>query len=113
MAEREYTVLVGIAYLGGTLSTESFERFVEAFHRNAVNPLSNLRLAPANDAFTTINASATVRATNALAAVTDMDSTVDRALFESGLFEFFDVTGKTLRVDAAHRLTEKVQRRET
>jgi hypothetical protein len=108
MAKREYTVSVEITYVGGSLPTDSFERFVEAFHRNAESVLSDLRLVPSNDAFTSITASAHVRAANAIAAVTQVDSTVDRALLETGLFERFDVTGKALRVDPTHRLTEKV-----
>lgn len=106
MRGRQFAVTIEISYLGGRLSDGSLLALTRAFV-DRQELVEHSRFSADHGTFTTVTLVARVRAQTPLAALTRIDGFLDHALRHSGLFEQFDVTGRSLRVDPTNRMTER------
>lgn len=116
---RRYQVVIEVSYAGGTLPPDAagalqttletaLATAVEttlAGARPAGHGFGALEFEVSRDPLNVVRVGATVTAASPLAAVARLDAIVDRCLLATGLFEEFDVSGKTLHAspDASSR----------
>jgi hypothetical protein len=91
---RSYRAVVEATYLGGRLPDEAYAALT-----SALPAYVSCTLTPG--LLDVVIIGAEVRAPNPLEALATVNGDVDRALLATGLFETFDITGKTLRVRPA------------
>ncbi|WIM93351.1 hypothetical protein ACTOB_005328 [Actinoplanes oblitus] len=95
-ARRRFRVRLAVRYVGGSLPTDDLAAFEAALSRS----LEGFTLRVADGLFDSVEIFAEVRAPTSVDAAARLDRAVDAALLRTGLFERFDVSGKSLHVHA-------------
>jgi hypothetical protein len=96
--KRSYRARIEVTYLGGSLPDDAAEALAGAVSEAAAGIASRLSFAVSAQNYDTVVLSATVRGGSSVEAITNLNAALDDAMFRTGLFERFDVTGKVLRI---------------
>jgi hypothetical protein len=96
--KRTYKARVEVTYLGGSLSDDSVDALTVAVSDALGDTAKEISLGITTKHYDKVALSAIVRGGNSLEAITLLDGTLDDAIFRTGLFEQFDVSGKQLEV---------------
>ena len=91
-------VLLEVIYLGGRLADDAYEALAAALR--AIMP-GEVSCTVATGLRDVLKVNVTVRAPHPVAALAEVNAALDRALMSTGLFEEFDVTGKTVHAAPA------------
>jgi hypothetical protein len=105
---RQFCALIEITYAAGTLPADTRDALVSAIAAAMGGP-ADLSFTVSSHPYSVIAVRARLRGTDPLAAITRLDTALDRSLMTTGLFEEFDVSGRVLRVapwESAERLYE-------
>jgi hypothetical protein len=105
---RRYHVVIEIAYAGGGMASDARRALIAMMGTVVGDAVSDLSFTVSSQPYDVLTVCATVRATSPVDAVTQVDTSLDQSLIETGLFEEFDVTGKVLRV-APLELAERIR----
>ena len=106
---RVYRTQVELTYLGGTIPTDTAAALAGALREDSRHHLSDLSFAVSQDQHSVVRLGATIRADSPVAALTAVNTSVDRSLLSTGLFDEFDVTGKVLRIAPLEQLDRPYQ----
>ncbi|MGH3502832.1 MAG: hypothetical protein ACRDQA_18350 [Nocardioidaceae bacterium] len=98
MEGRQFNTTVEIAYAGGVLPSDSYEALVSAMCAAIVGEAVELSFACSQLDRSVATVAVALRADTPLGALTRLSTVLDDSLLATGLFEEFDVTGKTMRV---------------
>jgi hypothetical protein len=96
--KRSYQARIEVTYLGGSLPNDAAEALAGAVSEAAAGVASGLSFSISTRHHDTIVVSATVRGGSSLEAITYLNSAVDDAMFQTGLVEKFDVSGKVFQI---------------
>jgi hypothetical protein len=94
---REYRAVIEIPYLGGTLPDDPREALRSALAADLGVEARDLSFDVSLDPYTVVTIAAVFRGTSPVAAITRLNTALDRSLLVTGLFETFDVSGKMLQ----------------
>jgi hypothetical protein len=94
MAGRRFWVRLAVRFVGGVLVPDDRA----AIERAVVDSVGAAAVTVSAELFDVVEVAAEVRAATAVDAVAELDRSVDAALLRTGLFEQFDVSGKSLDV---------------
>ena len=89
---------IQLSYTGGGIPADRREALENEVRNLAAGVLDRISVSFSEDLYTAVTLSASIRAASPLKALVRMDTLLDDALMATGLFENFDVTGKTLGV---------------
>ena len=87
-----------ITYLGGSLPEEAVDALTAAVSGAVTGAVSELQFSVITHLYDKILLSTKIRSGSSLEAITYLNTEVDEAMFRTGLFEQFDVTGKQFEI---------------
>lgn len=93
---RLYQVEVIVVYTGGFISNDALDALTSALRGNLGPAPAHVGVTVSADRRSALNVRVTVRDSSPIKALARLDTSLDQALLAAGLFEEFDVTGKTL-----------------
>ena len=94
---RQYRLAIGVIYVGGTLPLDARTALDAMLRAGAADDWADLTLDVSADAYSVMTVRCTMRGTSPRDVLIRLDVALDEALRATGLFEEFDVSGKTLR----------------
>jgi hypothetical protein len=95
-----------VTYSGGTLAEDDRQALRQVLPDIAPESSANRWLSVSSELFDAVELTAQVYAQNALDAAGRLDRVLNEALLRTGLFEQFDVSGKSVEVRPAQRADE-------
>ncbi|MGH3500650.1 MAG: hypothetical protein ACRDQA_07095 [Nocardioidaceae bacterium] len=95
---RRFDAAIETVYAGGVLPGDSCEALTSAVRTALADEAPDVSLTCSSHDHSIVTVAATLRAANPLEAITRLNNVLDDALYGTGLFEEFDVTGKRLSV---------------
>lgn len=95
-ARRRFRVELHVAYLGRTLATDDRRALEHALQGSGSDFVTDRHMSVTEDPYNAVEMVAEVQARNAVDAAGLTNQALDEALLRVGLFEQFDVSGKSL-----------------
>src|SRR4051794_1006575 len=95
---RSFKARIEVTYMGGSLPNDAAEALAAAVSEAVAGAASGLSFSVSTHHYDTIVLSATLRGGSSLEAIARLNTALDDAMFQTGLFERFDVSGKVLQI---------------
>lgn len=93
---RQYQVEVVVTFTGGWISRDALDALTSALRGDLGAAPAHVAVTVTADRRSALNVRVALRDSSPLKALARLDTSIDQALLATGLFEEFDVSGKTL-----------------
>jgi hypothetical protein len=103
MSRRRYYAVIEITYAGGTLPADAHRALRSALRASIGSLAPDLSVTVSSHQYSVVTVCATLQENSPVAAIARLDTSLQRSLMVTGLFEEFDVTGTVLRIAPLER----------